>query len=97
MLATRGQSRANIQVIDFTAQFNLWSFSSFIVCVCVCSGQILQVVRTANGAQYIIQPQQPIMVQQQVLPQIQASGVQSPVIQQVHTHVYIVKDAVNKM
>ncbi|XP_034169432.2 transcription initiation factor IIA subunit 1 [Pangasianodon hypophthalmus] len=49
-------------------------------------GQILQVVRAANGAQYIIQPQQPIMVQQQVLPQIQASaGVQAPVIQQMLT------------
>ncbi|XP_060772254.1 transcription initiation factor IIA subunit 1 [Neoarius graeffei] len=46
-------------------------------------GQILQVLRTANGAQYLIQPQQPIMVQQQVLPQIQTSGVQAPVIQQV--------------
>lgn len=50
-------------------------------------GQILQVVRAANGAQYIIQPQQPIMVQQQVLPQIQTSGVQAPVIQQVLTPV----------
>lgn len=46
-------------------------------------GQILQVVRAANGAQYIIQPQQPIMVQQQVLPQMQPGGVQAPVIQQV--------------
>uniref|UniRef100_A0A3B1KG30 General transcription factor IIA, 1 n=1 Tax=Astyanax mexicanus TaxID=7994 RepID=A0A3B1KG30_ASTMX len=45
--------------------------------------QILQVVRAANGAQYIIQPQQPIMVQQQVLPQMQPGGVQAPVIQQV--------------
>ncbi|XP_017312206.1 transcription initiation factor IIA subunit 1 isoform X1 [Ictalurus punctatus] len=48
-------------------------------------GQILQVVRAANGAQYIIQQQPPIMVQQQVLPQIQTSGVQAPVIQQVLT------------
>ncbi|XP_026856604.2 transcription initiation factor IIA subunit 1 isoform X1 [Electrophorus electricus] len=48
-------------------------------------GQILQVVRAANGAQYIIQPQQPIMVQQQVLPQMQPGGVQAPVIQQVLT------------
>ncbi|KAM9435094.1 transcription initiation factor IIA subunit 1 [Clarias gariepinus] len=48
------------------------------------SGQILQVVRAPNGAQYLIQgPQQPIMVQQQVLPQIQTGGVQAPVIQQV--------------
>ncbi|XP_076874204.1 transcription initiation factor IIA subunit 1 isoform X2 [Brachyhypopomus gauderio] len=46
-------------------------------------GQILQVVRAANGAQYIIQPQQQIMVQQQVLPQMQPGGVQAPVIQQV--------------
>ncbi|KAL7871354.1 hypothetical protein SRHO_G00063370 [Serrasalmus rhombeus] len=46
-------------------------------------GQILQVVRAANGAQYLIQPQQPIMVQQQVLPQMQPGGVQAPVIQQV--------------
>ncbi|XP_062857600.1 transcription initiation factor IIA subunit 1 [Trichomycterus rosablanca] len=46
-------------------------------------GQILQVVRAANGTQYIIQPQQPIMVQPQVLPQIQTGGVQAPVIQQV--------------
>ncbi|XP_072544418.1 transcription initiation factor IIA subunit 1 isoform X2 [Salminus brasiliensis] len=46
-------------------------------------GQIIQVVRAANGAQYIIQPQQPIMVQQQVLPQMQPGGVQAPVIQQV--------------
>ncbi|KAK3516855.1 hypothetical protein QTP70_027073 [Hemibagrus guttatus] len=50
-------------------------------------GQILQVVRAANGAQYIIQPQQQIMVQQQVLPQLQPGGVQAPVIQQVLTPV----------
>ncbi|XP_072300837.1 transcription initiation factor IIA subunit 1 isoform X2 [Eucyclogobius newberryi] len=43
-------------------------------------GQILQVVRAANGAQYIIQqPQQPILLQQQMQP----GGVQAPVIQQV--------------
>ncbi|KFU86890.1 Transcription initiation factor IIA subunit 1, partial [Chaetura pelagica] len=47
------------------------------------SGQILQVVRTANGAQYIIQPQQPVVLQQQVIPQMQPGGVQAPVIQQV--------------
>ncbi|OXB65628.1 hypothetical protein ASZ78_011513 [Callipepla squamata] len=46
------------------------------------SGQILQVVRTANGAQYIIQPQQPVVLQQQVIPQMQPGGVQAPVIQQ---------------
>ncbi|XP_078516127.1 transcription initiation factor IIA subunit 1 isoform X4 [Lissotriton helveticus] len=46
------------------------------------SGQILQLVRTANGAQYIIQPQQQMVLQQQVIPQMQA-GVQAPVIQQV--------------
>lgn len=44
------------------------------------SGQILQVVRAANGAQYIIpQPQQQILLQQQMQP----GGVQAPVIQQV--------------
>ncbi|KAJ0027047.1 hypothetical protein NQD34_018047 [Periophthalmus magnuspinnatus] len=43
-------------------------------------GQILQVVRAANGTQYIIQqPQQPILLQQQMQP----GGVQAPVIQQV--------------
>lgn len=43
-------------------------------------GQILQVLRAANGAQYIIQqPQQPILLQQQMQP----GGVQAPVIQQV--------------
>ncbi|XP_063757920.1 transcription initiation factor IIA subunit 1 isoform X3 [Eleginops maclovinus] len=43
-------------------------------------GQILQVVRAANGAQYIIQqPQQQILLQQQMQP----GGVQAPVIQQV--------------
>ncbi|XP_029281455.1 LOW QUALITY PROTEIN: transcription initiation factor IIA subunit 1 [Cottoperca gobio] len=43
-------------------------------------GQILQVVRAPNGAQYIIQqPQQQILLQQQMQP----GGVQSPVIQQV--------------
>uniref|UniRef100_A0A8C0FFI9 General transcription factor IIA subunit 1 n=6 Tax=Neoaves TaxID=3078114 RepID=A0A8C0FFI9_BUBBB len=47
------------------------------------SGQILQVVRTANGAQYIIQPQQSVVLQQQVIPQMQPGGVQAPVIQQV--------------
>lgn len=46
-------------------------------------GQILQVVRAANGAQYIIQPQQQVVLQQQVLPQMQPGGVQAPVIQQV--------------
>lgn len=40
-------------------------------------------VRTANGAQYIIQPQQPVVLQQQVIPQMQPGGVQAPVIQQV--------------
>ncbi|KAG9481753.1 hypothetical protein GDO78_010793 [Eleutherodactylus coqui] len=47
------------------------------------SGQLLQVVRAANGAQYIIQPQQPMVLQQQVIPQMQPGGVQAPVIQQV--------------
>uniref|UniRef100_A0A674F2V7 General transcription factor IIA, 1 n=1 Tax=Salmo trutta TaxID=8032 RepID=A0A674F2V7_SALTR len=46
-------------------------------------GQILQFVRAANGAQYIIQPQQQMVLQQQVLPQMQPGGVQAPVIQQV--------------
>ncbi|XP_039549459.1 transcription initiation factor IIA subunit 1 isoform X2 [Pimephales promelas] len=48
-------------------------------------GQILQVVRAANGAQYIIQPQQQMVLQPQVLPQMQPGGVQAPVIQQVLT------------
>ncbi|KAK9531053.1 hypothetical protein VZT92_010504 [Zoarces viviparus] len=42
-------------------------------------GQILQVVRAPNGAQYIIQPQQQILLQQPMQP----GGVQAPVIQQV--------------
>ncbi|CAG5928296.1 unnamed protein product [Menidia menidia] len=43
-------------------------------------GQILQVVRTPNGAQYIIQqPQQQIVLQQQMQP----GSMQAPVIQQV--------------
>lgn len=43
-------------------------------------GQILQVVRAPNGAQYIIQQsQQPIVLQQQMQP----GSVQAPVIQQV--------------
>uniref|UniRef100_A0A2K6EIG2 Ral transcription factor IIA subunit 1 n=1 Tax=Propithecus coquereli TaxID=379532 RepID=A0A2K6EIG2_PROCO len=46
-------------------------------------GQLLQVVRAANGAQYIIQPQQSVVLQQQVIPQMQPGGVQAPVIQQV--------------
>lgn len=47
---------------------------------CGLSGQILQVVRAPNGAQYIIQqPQQQILLQQQMQP----GGVQAPVIQQV--------------
>lgn len=45
------------------------------------SGQILQLVRGPNGAQYIIQPQQQILLQQQMQP----GGVQAPVIQQVRT------------
>ncbi|XP_051951831.1 transcription initiation factor IIA subunit 1 [Xyrauchen texanus] len=49
------------------------------------NGQILQLVRAANGAQYIIQPQQQMLLQQQVLPQMQPGGVQAPVIQQVLT------------
>ncbi|TNM95181.1 hypothetical protein fugu_017940 [Takifugu bimaculatus] len=45
-------------------------------------GQLLQVVRAANGTQYIIQqPQQQILLQQQMQP----AGVQAPVIQQVLT------------
>ncbi|MEQ2280677.1 Transcription initiation factor IIA subunit 1 [Ameca splendens] len=45
-------------------------------------GQILQVVRAANGTQYIIQQsQQPIVLQQPMQP----GGVQAPVIQQVLT------------
>ncbi|XP_077123560.1 transcription initiation factor IIA subunit 1 [Ranitomeya variabilis] len=49
------------------------------------SGQLLQVVRAPNGAQYIIQQQQPMVLQQQVIPQMQPGGVQGPVIQQVLT------------
>lgn len=53
--------------------------SRLFVC-CGLSGQILQVVRAPNGAQYIIQqPQQQILLQQQMQP----GGVQAPVIQQV--------------
>ncbi|KAM9798029.1 transcription initiation factor IIA subunit 1 [Neosynchiropus ocellatus] len=44
-------------------------------------GQILQVVRAPNGAQYLIQPQQQILLQQQMQP----GAVQAPVIQQVLT------------
>lgn len=47
-------------------------------------GQLLQVVRAANGAQYIFQPQQSVVLQQQVIPQMQPGGVQAPVIQQVN-------------
>ncbi|XP_012511519.1 PREDICTED: transcription initiation factor IIA subunit 1 [Propithecus coquereli] len=47
------------------------------------SNMLLQVVRAANGAQYIIQPQQSVVLQQQVIPQMQPGGVQAPVIQQV--------------
>ncbi|XP_065113455.1 transcription initiation factor IIA subunit 1 isoform X1 [Paramisgurnus dabryanus] len=47
-------------------------------------GQLLQVVRAANGTQYIIQPQQQMLLPQ-VLPQMQTGGVQAPVIQQVLT------------
>ncbi|XP_043934376.1 transcription initiation factor IIA subunit 1 [Protopterus annectens] len=46
------------------------------------NGQILQVVRAANGAQYLVQSQQPVVLQQPVIPQMQP-GVQAPVIQQV--------------
>ncbi|XP_071007216.1 transcription initiation factor IIA subunit 1-like isoform X5 [Oncorhynchus clarkii lewisi] len=46
-------------------------------------GQIIQVLRAANGTQYIIQPQQQMVLQQQVLPQMQPGGGQAPVIQQV--------------
>lgn len=54
-------------------------------------GQLLQVVRAANGAQYIFQPQQSVVLQQQVIPQMQPGGVQAPVIQQVK-HVTILWD-----
>lgn len=54
-----------------------------MIIIYLITGQILQVVRTANGAQYIIQPQQPVVLQQQVIPQMQPGGVQAPVIQQV--------------
>ncbi|XP_021058147.1 transcription initiation factor IIA subunit 1-like [Mus pahari] len=47
------------------------------------SGQLLPVVRAANGAQYILQPQQSVVLHQQVIPQMQPGGVQAPVIQQV--------------
>uniref|UniRef100_A0A8C7ZMH3 General transcription factor IIA, 1 n=1 Tax=Oryzias sinensis TaxID=183150 RepID=A0A8C7ZMH3_9TELE len=42
-------------------------------------GQLLQVVRAPNGTQYIIQPQQQIVLQNQMQP----GGVQAPIIQQV--------------
>ncbi|XP_059518904.1 transcription initiation factor IIA subunit 1-like [Myotis daubentonii] len=47
------------------------------------SGQLLQVVRAANGAQYIVQPQQSVVLQQQVIPQMQPGGGQALVIKQV--------------
>jgi transcription initiation factor TFIIA large subunit len=55
----------------------MWNASFFAL------GQLLQVVRAANGAQYIFQPQQSVVLQQQVIPQMQPGGVQAPVIQQV--------------
>ncbi|XP_059560930.1 transcription initiation factor IIA subunit 1-like [Myotis daubentonii] len=47
------------------------------------SGQLLQVVRAANGAQYIVQPQQSVVLQQQVMPPMQPGGGQALVIKQV--------------
>uniref|UniRef100_G1PZQ5 General transcription factor IIA subunit 1 n=1 Tax=Myotis lucifugus TaxID=59463 RepID=G1PZQ5_MYOLU len=47
------------------------------------SGQLLQVVRAANGARYIVQPQQPVVLQQQVIPPMQPGGGQALVIKQV--------------
>ncbi|NXW36659.1 TF2AA factor, partial [Phaetusa simplex] len=47
------------------------------------SGQILQVVRTKKKTQYIIQPQQPVVLQKKKKPQMQPGGVPAPVIQQV--------------
>ncbi|OCT68204.1 hypothetical protein XELAEV_18039500mg [Xenopus laevis] len=41
------------------------------------------ITNSANGAQYLIQPQQSMVLQQQVIPQMQPGGVQAPVIQQV--------------
>jgi transcription initiation factor TFIIA large subunit len=48
------------------------------------SGQLLQVVRAANGAQCIFQPEQSFVLQ--AIPQMQPGGVQVPVIQQVLPH-----------
>ncbi|EPQ01983.1 Transcription initiation factor IIA subunit 1 [Myotis brandtii] len=47
------------------------------------SGQLLQVVRAANGAQYIVQPQQSVVLQQQAIPPMQPGGGQALVIKQV--------------
>lgn len=61
-----------------------WSLRMWqLECMFVTLGQLLQVVRAANGAQYIFQPQQSVVLQQQVIPQMQPGGVQAPVIQQV--------------
>ncbi|XP_036398816.1 transcription initiation factor IIA subunit 1-like [Megalops cyprinoides] len=48
-------------------------------------GKILQLVRGADGTQYLIQPQQQVVLQQQVLPAVPSGGAQAPVIQQVLT------------
>ncbi|XP_067848147.1 transcription initiation factor IIA subunit 1 isoform X2 [Heptranchias perlo] len=52
------------------------------------TGQLLQFVRTPNGAHYFIQPHQQVVLaqpvtQQQVIQQMQSGGVQAPVIQQM--------------
>ncbi|XP_067894684.1 transcription initiation factor IIA subunit 1 isoform X2 [Heterodontus francisci] len=54
------------------------------------TGQLLQFVRTPNGAHYFIQPHQQVVLaqsvtQQQVIQQMQSGGVQAPVIQQMLT------------
>ncbi|XP_072895463.1 transcription initiation factor IIA subunit 1 isoform X2 [Hemitrygon akajei] len=52
------------------------------------TGQLLQFVRTPNGAHYFIQPHQQVVLaqsvtQQQVIQQMQSGSVQAPVIQQM--------------
>lgn len=65
------------------AEIAIWTIYIYMYFFFFALGQILQVVRAANGAQYIFQPPQSVVLQQQVIPQMQPGGVQAPVIQQV--------------
>ncbi|XP_036305392.1 transcription initiation factor IIA subunit 1-like [Pipistrellus kuhlii] len=73
---TKPMSASNVSAAATAAILALPAGVTPVQHVLTSSGQLLQVIRAANGAQYILQPRQPVVLPQQARPPTQPGGVQ---------------------